>query len=306
MKPTSIIFIILSAILIVSGITVCIIGASMANEQNPLLCDSIEENGDEINTQLLDEFKLTDIVIDVKNMDVRFEQGSENRIVFRNINKVTYDLAIKDHKLSLTSVNPFEITSMIGFRENDGGFAGLRHYLYLNRYDKKVSEVVVYYTSDQSFANISISVKNGDVVLADLKGDTTYSLEATDGNIDCDNIITVNNIKANVKNGNFNFDRSSAKFLDFFVDNGNGSMLITKQFNFYCECEMGNIWLDSKKEDNDWVGVYPELQNQDQVEVPDMVKAKVVSGQLTIDTAELTEETEEIPEETPEETNTEE
>ncbi|MBR4881587.1 MAG: DUF4097 family beta strand repeat protein [Clostridia bacterium] len=289
MKPTSIIFMILAAILIVVGVIICIVGGSMAGNDNPLLCDVVDAEGNEITTYSLSEYDLSDISIDIKNAEVNIiGQSTENYIEFKNINTVTYDFVINKHKLDLSTVNPFNISSMVKFRENEGGFSGLRYYLYLGRYKEKVSQINIYVTPELALDSIKVSVKNGDITVKNMISDTEYDLTAVKGNVVCENTATAAALTVNTNKGNFTFNTSDVKSLDFVIENGNGKFILNKQYNFSCQCTSGKIYLDDENIGESYAGVYPEtvIQEENGVVIPILVKGKITAGDLVIDTAE--------------------
>ncbi len=279
---------ILAAILIVAGVIVCVVGGVMANANDKveLLCDKVDAEGNELTTHSLTEFDLTDLDIDFKNADVNIiGQSVESYIEFKNINTVTYDFVINKHKLTLDTVNPFDLASMVKFRENEGGFDGLRHYLYLNRYKNKISEVNIYITPGQSIGNIRISTENGDITVKNMTSDTEYELDAFNGNVIFENN-TDGNLTIDVKKGNFTFNKSYASSVEFEIENGNGKFTTDKQYNFSAECESGKIYLDDENVGDSYLGVYPEKSaaEGEEVVVPDTVNGKITSGDLVIDT----------------------
>lgn len=289
MKPTSIIFIILAAVLIVAGIIVCLVGAGMAGNDNPLLCDKIDSEGNEITVHSLTEFDLTDIDISINNASVNIiGQSTSSYIEFKNINAVTYDFVINKHKLNLNSVNPFNISSMVKFRENEGGFGGLRHYLYLNRYSKKVSEINIYITPEQELTGIRVHTEKGDITVKNVISDTSYDLSAVTGNVIYEGNTTSQTLTVNVKKGNFTFSNSSVSPLDFVIENGNGKFTLDRQYNLSCQCESGKIYLDDANVGESYQGVYPEaaVQDTENLEPPNMSRGKITSGDLVIYTAE--------------------
>ncbi len=289
MKPTSIIFMILAAILIVVGVVVCIVGGSMTDNSAPLLCDVTDAEGNDITTHSLKEFDLSDIDIDMKNVEVNIiGQSTESYIEVKNINKVTYDFVINKHKLDLSTVNPFNISSMVKFRENEGGFGGLRHYLYLGRYKDKVSQVNIYIAPDEELGSIKIRVKDGDITVKNMIGNTLYDLTAVNGNVVYENTVTEDTLTVSAKKGNFTFNTSSVGGLDFVVENGNSKFTLNKQYNLSCQCESGKIYLDDENIGESYAGVYPESAAAEGAEivVPRAIKGKITSGDLVVDTAE--------------------
>jgi len=298
MKPTSIIFIILAAVLIVAGVVICLVGNSMTSADNPLLCDSIEA-GDEKVEHSLSEFELTNIDINIKDVNVEIIGKSEkNSIEFININKVTYDFVINKHKLTLSTVNPFNVSSMVKFRENEGGFAGLRHYLYLNRYNDKVSQIRIYVTADTVLENIKINTENGNITIKNMMGAPKYDITSETGSVTVENSLTTDVINVKVKSGDFNYTNSGASHLDFKVEKGNANFQISKQYNFFCKCNVaGSVIVDTENVGDSYEGVYPKLEPAEgaEIDLPDTVKGELVSGDLFIKYAEAEE-----PVETPE------
>lgn len=308
MKPTSIIFLILAAVLIIAGVVICLVGNSMASPNESLICDSVVD-GNDITNYVLTEFDLMDIDINVKNAKVSIISNSEvreNHIEFKNINKVTYDLVINNHKLTLSSVNPFNVSSMVKFRENESGFGGLRHYLFLNKYKGKECEITVYITPDTRLSNIKVHTKSGDIVMNGIVGNTKYDLSADKGNVTFDNINTLENVTANVKGGNFTFDHSKVNDLDFTIENGNGNFNVGYQYSYVCQCVNGSIHLDGESLNDSLNQTYPIVEPMEgmELEIPGEITGKVTSGDLYIVTVEEApmEIPEEVPEEVPEET----
>ncbi len=291
MKPTSIIFLILAAILIVSGIIVCIIGGAVAGSDGvEILCDYTDADGNDITTHSLEEFSLTSINIDFKDANVNIiGQSVESYIEFKNINFAKYDFSINKKKLSLESISPFDVSSIIKFRENEGGFDGLRHYLHLNKYKNDISEVNIYLMPGQVIEDINITVKNGDITVKNMGNDPTYILTAKNGNVVFESTKTDSSVTVDVEKGNFTFNRSNAFSIDLNINNGNGKFIADRQFNYTCSCESGNIYLDDENIGDTAPGVYPETkaeESQEEVIVPCIVNGKITSGDLVIDTAE--------------------
>lgn len=291
MKPRSIIFLILAAILIVSGIILCIIGSALSgSDGNEILCDYTDKEGNDITEHSLEEYSLASININLENANVIIAgQNVESKIEFKNMNFAKYDFSINKKKLSLESINPFNISSIIKFRENEGGFDGLRHYFHLNKYSDDISEVKIYLMPGQIIQDINITVKNGDIRIQNMGNDPTYNLVAKNGNVIFESTKTGGSISVDVEKGNFTFDRSNAFSIDLNVNNGNGKFIADRQFNYTCTCESGNIYLDDENVGDTEPGVYPETkseENPDEVIVPCTVNGKIISGDLMIDTIE--------------------
>lgn len=295
MKPTSIIFIILAAILIVVGVVMCVVGGFMANASDSnILCDRVDSEGNDITSYSLSEYELSQLDIDVQKADVNIiGQSTKSYIEFKNINTVTYDFTVSKSKLSVDTVNPFDISSIVKFRENGNGFSGLRHYLYLNKYNKKTSEINIYITPTQDISTITLKVEGGDITVKNMIGSAEYDLTAINGNVVFENSRTDSSLVVKTEEkGNFTYVDSSASSIDFVIENGNGKFTADRQYNFSCECESGKVYLDDENVGNSFDSAYPEIDKtelsengEDEIVVPDTVRGKIISGDLVIDTA---------------------
>lgn len=271
MKPTSIIFLILAAILIVSGIILCVIGGVMADSQGiELLSDSVDSDGNAITQHSLEDYTITDIDINIKDADVNiYGQSTKSYIEFKNINHATYDFRIYNKKLTLESINPFNIVSIIKFRENNGGFDGLRHYLHINKFSDDISEVNIYLKPGDSIDNINITSKDGNINIKNMICDTAYTLKTDEGHVVFENTRTDSTVTTDIKKGNFTFDRSSAYSVTFDIKNGNGKFMCNKQFNFYCSCESGTIYTDDENRGSEDSFVFPIITQIEGTDSPE-------------------------------------
>lgn len=283
MKPTSIIFIILSAILIIVGVVLCVVGGSMAKESDALFCDRVDSDGNDINLQSLSKYELTEIDISVEGIDVNIiGQSPESYIEFKNVNSVTYDFTVNKGKLTVKTVNPFDVSSMIKLRENEGGFDGLRHYLKLGKYKDKTAELNIYITPTQTIDSVSVKAENGDVTVKDMTGKVDYTLSATKGNVVFTDSKTDEELLVSTDTGNFTFNMSKAGSIEFSVKDGNGKILADEQYHYTCSCELGEIYVNGKPKGQSYVGAFPQKEGE---KVPATVKGEVSSGDITIDKA---------------------
>ncbi len=288
MKPTSVIFIIFAAILIVVGVVLCIVGGSMAHNSSDtqLLSESCDADGNDITTYDLAEYNLKKYSIKLEGVDVNIiGQSVSTYIEFKNVNRATYDFTINKEKLSLSRINPFDVTSIVKIRENESGFAGLRHYLYLNKYNKSASEVNIYISPDQSIEDFDITVIDGNISVKDMVVDSNYTFNCEKGNVTFEKNSTGGNVTFTGVDSSFKYNMSNAKKVDFNIENGSSEFVIEEQYNFSVGCESGNVYIDNEKIGDSYVGIYPEnteSSDEELTEVPVLVSGKVTSGDFMI------------------------
>lgn len=286
MKPTSIIFIILAAILVVVGVVLGTVGAVMANSADiSLVSDMTDSEGNDITVTSLSGYSLTDIKIDVKNVDVNIiGQSAESKIEFKNMNSLTYDFTVNKNRLSVSTCSPFDIGTMLKFRENGNGFNGLRNYLFLGKYKNSVSEINIYITAEQQINKFVINTEGSDINVKNLVSDSEFTLGTKNGNIVFENCLIDDDLKVVADGGNFTYNQSNANSVDFDITKGNAKITVNRQYNYTLQCESGKIFINDENVGDSYDGVYPEGNQEQSEELPKVVKGKVTSGDLTVDT----------------------
>ena len=126
MKLGSIVGIVLSCLLIISGIVLCARGRSMAEDSGQNLLVQMNKGGTYYNQKIDDSIKR--IKIEYEDADIQIKGGaSRSQIEFRNFNPNFYAMSVT------SSIITFEetprITSITDIWENGFNFKGLRYAL---------------------------------------------------------------------------------------------------------------------------------------------------------------------------------
>lgn len=267
MKPTSIIFLILAAILIVTGIVVCLVSGSIARSNNTdLLCDKIDADGNAVTEESFDDASIKTVEISMEDVHVNIIGKSDRSYIeFKNINPVKYQWKIANGKLTVDTVSPFDI-SFSFLKEKGSGMVGLRNYLHLNAYENKTAEVNIYFAGDKSISQLSANVKNGDVTLRNATFNCAYDLKTENGNITLENVKTERESVINTKKGNLTCTNCSLKAIgkdsdgkkNSVIENGNVVFTTSEPYQYDVKCIAGHVILDGEIKDNAWHGLYPE------------------------------------------------
>ena len=263
MKKGTKILLIIATILIVSGLIVCVTGAIMANSKNvELLCDK-EEDGNAITTHDLTEFALTDCSINVDGVSVKIQGDCESTYVeFININRANYNFTVKNHKLTIKTINPFNFSDIwesyvYNIRENKGGFDGLRHYVFLSKYSDKKPQINIYLSKDTNLTDIAASVNNAGLYVNSIYKNINYTLNAKNGNLTVSKLYSSGSLTASCENGELNFIKANVSEIEFGAQNSPVTVNYNMQINYAVTCAGGTITVDDTDKGSMITELYP-------------------------------------------------
>lgn len=183
MRPTSVIFLIVSIILACAGMLLCMSAENMAVEQGVAL---FNQQGDSENNYVesfdIDEESLKKIVISLSDVSVNVYGGAEkSHIDLINFTSGSYDLTSSKSQLNLSDISGFSgIINLDTFKIN---FDGFRNYLNYWKYKDKDRTVNLYLSDSAAVIFVEIQTQTGDLRLQDLAIDCDYELTAGEGAI---------------------------------------------------------------------------------------------------------------------------
>ncbi len=189
MKPTSVIFLIVSVILACAGMLLCMSAENMAVEQGVAL---FNQQGDSENNYVesfdIDEESLKKIVISLSDVNVNVYGGAEkSHIDLINFTSGSYDLTSSKSQLNLSDISG--ISGLINLDTFKINFDGFRNYLNYWKYKDKARTVNLYLSNTAAVIFVELRTQSGDMQLQDLAIDCDYELTADEG------AITVNNLQ---------------------------------------------------------------------------------------------------------------
>ena len=126
MRPTSIVALVVSVLLIIAGLSTCIIAQNMANANGEFLFSETREDG-LVNTVDLTESEVSKIELIVSDAEINIMRGDKACIEFVNFRENYYNLSAANRVLSFSEIP--DITSMLKFWENGVSFKGIRYLL---------------------------------------------------------------------------------------------------------------------------------------------------------------------------------
>lgn len=166
MKPTSIIFLVLSVILIATGYISMQMAVTLAENENiALYSDDLDEDGNRLGTVYYNSLEHDKIEISVSDATVYLRQGDEEKVVFKNYTEGSYT-AIKSGVSYIISDNLSAI-DMITSGKFNLTFKGLRHYWHDREILSRPKEVWVYTTDNTVLTAIDVKLGSGTVNIKD-------------------------------------------------------------------------------------------------------------------------------------------
>ncbi len=168
MKPTSIIYLVLSLILIATGYVSMEMAQTLAQtEGTSLFSDVTDEDGNRISTVYFNSAEYDKIEVNISNATVYLCVGDEEKVVFKNYTEGSYT-GMESGVAYVISDNMSAI-DMITSGNFNLSFKGLRHYWHDRDILSREKEVYVYTTSNTDLNSIDLRLLEGTINISDYK-----------------------------------------------------------------------------------------------------------------------------------------
>ncbi len=200
MKPTSVIFLIVSILLACVGFLLCITASSMATEQGIGLFSLIgDEDDNYVATREFTEEDLKKIVVKVSDVNVNVIGGAEaSKIELVNFMNNSYNIQAGRSTLQISDNSGITgIIDLENFKINFSGFRDYLHYLFdfIEGNEKKEQILNVYLTDEADLVNFNITVGDGDITLSHMQTECDYKIVLANGVVEIDNVKTDSSIQ---------------------------------------------------------------------------------------------------------------
>lgn len=258
-KPTSIVFMIIAGVLIISGVVLCIVGGSMAKKQNvELFAENRDEAGNAVSCRSLGGGTVKSLSIDLDGGKIKLIGGAKkNEVRLINYAENSFDYSVTGNEMVLKEAGIFTAFNFIS--EAGGNFNGLRHYLVMNRF-KDEDKVVEVYISDTmtSLAKVDIKLEKGDVSVEGFNIDCSCNISVGEGNVIVKETESKGKYDIEIANGDIIYENAMVSETEADVtENGNISCVIDTQYSFTLETKIGMIFLEGENIGKSYGGVYP-------------------------------------------------
>lgn len=203
MKPSSIIALIVAVLLVIVGLTTCIIAQNMANASGQTLFSESRSDG-LVNTMDLSEQDLSKIELIVSDADINiYGKSSSSYVEFVNFRENYYTLTTANQVLSFDEIP--DVVSMLKFWENGFSFKGMR-YIFNFRPETEGRKVINVYLNANTGINIfKITADNCTLNLEGLTWGSDYDFTLKNGEINVPNLKTTSTFRVNGEEITLNF-----------------------------------------------------------------------------------------------------
>ncbi len=229
MKPSSIIFLIISALIIAAGCILCTVGSNMAAEQDVALfeTDIAVIDGDIITSDTFDASAINKIKmnLDEVHVYVSASETGESYLELRNFQVGGYDYSIQNKMLLID--NETSLFSLMRIAEGNFSFDGLRHYLTYKAGANTEKSLYIYLAEDAALNAFDINVKRGSVTVEDLAFTADYNISLRAGDITLRNIATKSTVNLSANKGIVTTDGLSCRFGTVIVGEGAADLYLT-------------------------------------------------------------------------------
>lgn len=246
MKPMSIIFLIVSVVLIIGGVCLCLTAQNMSNRDNVNIFNT-EIDSETGNSKYIEEINDEEIgkfVVLAENVDVNIYGGAEHSYVeIINFPYGSYGISTSGKTVTFNSTLDFSDFSIILSRISQ--FNGLRNYINIKQYQNHPKVLNLYLSDNTTLNRIDVSIQSGNIQVQQYSAKCDFYLSTEEGNISFVDVTTTSTIDIKNANGNVTLNNIQASIFDLEIQNGN---LYTENLFFQevtCEIETGNAEINT-------------------------------------------------------------
>ncbi|MBR5869550.1 MAG: DUF4097 family beta strand repeat protein [Clostridia bacterium] len=229
MKPSSIIFLIVSVFVIAAGCVLCSVGSDMAAEQGVALFDTdvamIDGNiirSDTFNAAEVNKIKMS---LDAVHVYIGASETGESYLELHNFQVGAYDYTIQNKMLLID--NETSLFSLMRIAEGNFSFRGLRHYLTYKAGANTEKSLYIYLAEGASLNAFDIAVERGSVTVENLSAACDYNIALKAGDITLRNISTKSIVNLSTNKGVVTADGVNCRAGTVIVGEGAADLFMT-------------------------------------------------------------------------------
>ena len=214
MKPTSLIFLVLSAVLLFGGMITCSVAETMAKSQDTSIIEQVKDkNGDYVYKYSLTDEKLSKLELSFTDVNVKvIGSAKESYVELKNYDPYGYSTTLSGTTVTVDG-NASGLSSIIDLSGGGLRFKGLRYFFAGSFGEGRERSVNVYISENCDVSSINIKVVNGNISFANLYNNVDYNVNVDNGNVTFDTVVTESVINLDITSGEANIVNSeSASF----------------------------------------------------------------------------------------------
>ncbi len=223
MKPTSLIFLALAAVLLFTGWFTCSIASSMADAQGISIYEqSRNKKGDIVYVYNLSDQKLSKLSLNFSNVDVTIVGSAKSSYIeLKNFDPYGYSTTLTGGTVSVDGT----VSGLSSFIDMSGGglrFKGLRYFFADKPLKGHKRSVTIYLSDASALENLNLTLTNGNVTVKNVWNESAiYNITVREGSANFDQITTNHIINVNVSAGNISVANTKAKSINANLVGGN-------------------------------------------------------------------------------------
>lgn len=195
MKPSSIVSLVVAVLLIVIGLTTCIIAQNMANANGEALFSEVKSDG-LIEIKDLTGVDISKIELIVSDADINIIGKSRSSYIeLVNFRENYYTYTTSNKTLSFDEIP--DVVSMLKFWENGFSFKGMRYIFNFKPETEGKKVVNVYIGSDMNVKIFKISAERCTLNLENLTSGSDYDVDIASGEINATTLKTTSSFDVN-------------------------------------------------------------------------------------------------------------
>ena len=221
MKPTSMIFLVLSLILIFGGVMTCSVASSMAVSDNVAIYDTeFDSNGDAIYTYSISDSAVNKLILNFSDVDVEIVGNAEKSYIeLKNFDVNSYRVMLSSGNLTVDGTVGF-FSSLLDMSGGGLQFKGLRYFLLQKPDPSRPKKVTVYLSAQAGLKTLNLSLKKGSAGIRNIHNTLDYSLTLNDAQLEVENVISTSVASMHCTNGDITVISSCFTTLNATVDTG--------------------------------------------------------------------------------------
>ena len=263
MKPTSVIFLIVSVLLACVGVILCMTATSLANEQGIGLFDQVgDSENNYVHAEAFSEEELKKIVIKVSDVKVNVIGGAEeSKIELVNFPNNSYHIQVGRSTLQISdNAGISGIIDVENLKINFNGFRDYLHYVFEDSVREK--SLNLYLTDSADLVNLNVTTTTGDISVSDLVTDCDFKIVIENGVVDFRDVTTESSVQIeSTSSANINIDNVISDEIRIISPNSECFIDITDTtFSraMYIEVKSGDVYYD--RVESDFAGLDVKLE----------------------------------------------
>lgn len=218
MKPSSIIFLIISLILIVGGVITCMVANAMAKSDGiPMFSQTQNPDGSLLYVCEYEPQDINRIELTIDHANVNVIASNEDKIELINFTEGSYSRGISSQAYIVDE--NFSLSQFFVFDEGGFSFNGLRQY-FRNFSFKSKEKTINVHISSETIKSISIVLKKGAVSIDNLSLTGDFNISVTNGSINLNEVHTDSYVKLSGDTSSAKITGCSMKNFEYIAKTG--------------------------------------------------------------------------------------